>query len=251
MTFKELHQQDGPLILCNVWDAKSAQTAEKLNFQAVGTSSSALANSLGYEDGEHIRFADLLFVVRHIVRSTSLPVSVDLEGGYSRDPMEIADHMAQLAEIGVVGVNFEDSVLQKSRTQLPAEAFAHTLSLVRSQLDKQGIEMFINLRTDAFLLKQPNATQESITRIRLYESAGADGIFVPCITQESDIQAIVEATTLPVNVLAFPGLPDFQALTDLGVKRMSMGGFLFHDLYNTYEQMLVTVRRDQQFTSIF
>ncbi len=251
MTFRELHQQDTPLLICNVWDAKSTQTAEKMNFQAVATSSSALANSLGYEDGENIRFADLAFVVKHIVRSTNLPVSVDLEGGYSRDPHEIADHISQLAELGVVGINLEDSVMGEARTQLAGERFAHTLEAITSQLRKDQVEMFVNLRTDAFLLKNPDATQESIKRVRLYETAGADGIFVPCITQEADIKAIVAATRLPVNVLAYPGLPDFQTLTGLGVHRVSMGGFLFHDLYQRYETMLESVLSDQNFTSIF
>lgn len=251
MTFREYHQQDTPLVICNVWDAKSAQTAEKMNFQAIATSSSALANSLGYEDGENISFEDLAFVVKHIVRSTSLPVSVDLEGGYSRDPHEIADHISQLAELGVVGINFEDSVITDSRNQLPAEAFAHTLEAVSTQLTKDQVEIFINLRTDAFLLKNPDATEESIRRIRIYETVGADGIFVPCITKTEDITAVVASTSLPVNVMAFPGLPDFQTLTTLGVRRVSMGGFLFHDLYNQYEKMLESVLSDQNFTSIF
>lgn len=222
-----------------------------MNFQAVATSSSALANSLGHEDGENISFADLAFVVKHIVRSTNLPVSVDLEGGYSRDPQEIADHISQLAELGVVGINLEDSVIGETRVQLAAEGFAHTLEAITTQLSKDQIEMFINLRTDAFLLKNPDAKEESTKRIRLYETAGANGIFVPCITQEADIEAIVAATSLPINVLAYPGLPDFQTLTRLGVHRVSMGGFLFHDLYQRYESMLDSVLTDQNFTSIF
>lgn len=251
MTFKELHQQDSPLLICNVWDAKSAQTAEKMNFQAVATSSSALANCLGYEDGENITFEDLVFVVKHITRSTKLPVSVDLEGGYSRDPLQIADHISQLATLGVVGINLEDSLIGEGRSQLPGEEFAQILKAIKTKLRKDQVDMFINLRTDAFLLKNSNATQESIERIRLYEKAGADGIFVPCITQTQDIEAVVNSTSLPVNVLAYLGLPNFQTLTKLGVRRVSMGGFLFQDLYQQYEKALESVLSDQNFTSIF
>ena len=52
MNFKELHQQAAPIIICNVWDVPSAKAAQQLNFQAIGTSSGAIASMLGYKDGE-------------------------------------------------------------------------------------------------------------------------------------------------------------------------------------------------------
>ena len=84
-----------------------------------------------------------------------------------------------------------------------------------------------------------------------YENAGADGIFVPCIENEGDIRQIVEATSLPVNVMCMPHLPDFRKLSQLGVKRISMGNFLFENMYTYFAQVLSYVNKNQSFNSIF
>ena len=162
--FKNLHNQEKPLLIANVWDAVSAQNAEKLNFQALGTSSSAVAAILGYQDGEQISFDQLEFMAKHIAAATSLPLSVDMEGGYSRNPSEIADNIKRLADIGVVGINFEDSVVAEKRIQLQKDEFVKTLQTVRNLLEQKQVEMFLNVRTDEIpfwleiliLLKKPS-----------------------------------------------------------------------------------------------
>jgi 2-methylisocitrate lyase-like PEP mutase family enzyme len=93
MEFKNLHNQDKPLLIGNVWDVPSAKTAEKLNFKAIGTSSFAIAALLGYNDGEEMEFSELEYFVKRIASNTKLPLSVDLESGYSRDPKEIANNI--------------------------------------------------------------------------------------------------------------------------------------------------------------
>lgn len=251
MTFKELHNQDKPLLLGNVWDVPSTMTAEKLGFQAVGTSSWAVAALLGYEDGEKISFAELEYMVKRIAMNTNLPLSVDLESGYSRKPSEIADHIKRLADVGVVGVNFEDSVLVDNRILIDASNFAKVLTEVNEILQKGNIDVFINVRTDSFLLGHANAANESKRRIGLYESAGADGIFTPCIQNKNDIEEIVECTKLPVNVLCMPNLPDFDTLNELGVKRISMGNFLFDKMYSMYEESAALLINQGSFKSVF
>ncbi len=82
MSFKKLHEQRNPLVICNVWDVASVKTAEKLNFQAIGTSSAAIATMLGYEDGEQMSFSELTYIVKRIMKNTELPVTVDIEMGY-------------------------------------------------------------------------------------------------------------------------------------------------------------------------
>lgn len=84
MEFKNLHNQNKPLLVCNVWDIPSTELAEKLNFQAIGTSSSAVASILGYNDGEEMEFSELEYFVKRISYISKLPLSVDLESGYSR-----------------------------------------------------------------------------------------------------------------------------------------------------------------------
>lgn len=251
MTFKELHHQEKPLLICNVWDVPSAKAAEKLGFRAIATSSSAIAAVLGYQDGEELSFEELAYVVKRIAQNTELPFSVDLEGGYSRDPKGIADHIAHLHALGVVGINIEDSLISDKRSLLPAEDFTHTLKAVKKLIVANQTDLFINVRTDPFLLGLSNALEETQKRIHLYEQTGVEGIFVPCITQESDIKAVVSHTQLPVNVMCMPELPDFSTLQSLGVKRISMGNFLLGKLYQGHEQNLQDLLDQNSFTSIF
>jgi len=251
MEFKELHNQDNPLLICNVWDVASAKKAEKLNFKAIGTSSSAIAEMLGYKDGEKMSFSELEYIIKRITENTNLPLSVDLEAGYSRKPMEIINHIKRLVNLGVIGVNIEDSIVGKERTFLNAEQFAKTLLEIKNQLKKNNINIFINVRTDTFLLGHPNPIKETIKRIKLYEKSNIDGIFVPCIEKENDIKTIVKSTNLPINVMCMPNLPDFEKLKKLGVKRISMGNFLFDNMYNKFEQILSSVSTQNSFKPVF
>lgn len=251
MEFKNLHKQDKPLLIGNVWDVPSTKAAEKLHFQAVGTSSAAIAAILGYHDGEEMRFSELEYFVKRITRTTNLPVSVDLESGYSRNPKQIVNHIQRLTQVSVVGINIEDSVVDKKRVLLNADDFAKTLSEIKEQLTKENSSMFINVRTDTFILLKENVLEETKKRIQHYQDAGADGIFTPCIEKESDIKTIVDFTSLPINVMCMPQLPDFETLTALGVQRISMGNFLFDKMYHTFEEHLQTVLNQNSFSAIF
>jgi len=251
MEFKNLHSQDTPLLIGNVWDVMSTQIVEKLGFQAIGTSSAAIANMLGYKDGEKMKFSELCYIVERIIKNTYLPLSVDIESGYSREPYEIAENIKTLANLGVVGINIEDSVVTKKRTLLDAALFSETLSTIKQQLKNDDMNIFINVRTDVFLLGCGNPVDETKKRIQLFERAGADGVFVPCIENEDDIQAITESSYLPINVMCTANLPDFKKLKELGVKRISMGDFLFANMYSHFENILKSVVKFQTFKSVF
>lgn len=251
MEFKNLHNQDKPLLIANVWDVPSAKIAEELNFQAIGTSSSAIASLLGYQDGEEMNFSELKYMVKRIAENSNLPLSVDLESGYSRNPKEIANHIKELSDLGVVGINIEDSIVDKSRTLLDAEKFAQTISEIVKNLQKDNIDVFINVRTDTFLLSVSNTIEETKKRIKLYENAGANGIFVPCIEQISDIKEIVNCTQLPINVMCMPNLPNFETLHNLGVKRISMGNFIFDNMYSQFKLKTEEILNQQSFNPVF
>ncbi|MEM1124263.1 MAG: isocitrate lyase/phosphoenolpyruvate mutase family protein [Bacteroidota bacterium] len=250
-TFKKLHRQTTPLLIGNVWDVPSAKVAETIGFQAVGTSSAAIAKQFGYEDGEALSFSELLYVVKRIKANTNLPLSVDIESGYSRDAAEIANHIEQLANLGVVGVNLEDSVFDKKLTLLHAEAFAQTIAQIKKRLVEKDISIFLNTRMDTFLLGVSDAIVATQQRVKLYEEAGADGIFVPCLTKPTDIQAIVKSTTLPVNVMCMSDLPDFQTLQKLGVRRISMGNFVFEQQVGFLGRMLEKIQKEASFAPVF
>ncbi|MBO0343494.1 isocitrate lyase/PEP mutase family protein [Flagellimonas profundi] len=251
MDFTNLHQDHKPLLIANVWDVASAKIAEELNFQALGTSSSAIASLLGYQDGEEMSFLELHYMVKRIACCSNLPLSVDLESGYSRDSKDIANHLKALKDLGVVGVNLEDSIVAKKRSLVEAERFSNLISEVTKILRKENIEIFLNIRTDTFLLNIPNKLEETKRRIQLYEQAGANGIFVPGIEELSDIKEVVDCSKLPINVMCMPNLPDFDVLSGLGVKRISMGNFIFEDMYQQFKLRTAEILNQQSFKSLF
>jgi len=231
-TFKQLHQQATPLLLGNIWDVNSAKLFEAEGYKAIGVSSHAIANAWGYDDGEKLPFDILLQVAKRVAEVTTIPFTVDMEGGYSRSIEGITRNIHLLHDAGVVGINLEDTVVNgSSRTLRSIDEFQKTLSSIADHISRNNLQLFVNVRTDGFLLGRPNALEETLERIKAYKNTGIDGIFVPCITRSNDIRSVVDATTLPVNVMCMPALPGFDELTRLGVKRISMGPFLFSKVY--------------------
>lgn len=251
MSFKKLHQQKQPLLLCNVWDVASARIAKQLKFDAIGTSSAAIASMLGYKDGQEMSFNELKHIVQCIAGHTSLPLTVDLEAGYGANSAEICDNIKALADIGVVGINLEDSTVDGARTLSDAKEFAHTITTIQNDITNAHKDVFMNVRTDTFLLDVPGKMNETRRRIKLFEEAGADGIFVPCIEKEEDIVEALSVASKPLNVMCMPKLPSFERLKQLSVKRISMGNFLFERMTQHLKNALIAITSSKSFNPIF
>ncbi len=251
--FKTLHQQDNLLHIGNVWDLQSALAFEKMGYQAVGTSSAAIADMLGYDDGEQMSFDELLSVVESIQSRISIPLTVDIEGGYSRDIDDIVRHIDQLHTVGVAGINLEDSFVDetKQRQIIDASDFGNTIASIKSRLTKHNIDIFLNIRTDPFLMGLDNPLEQALERAEIYQAAGADGLFVPCITNENDIKRLVESVSIPVNVMAMPTLPSFLTLKELGVKRVSSGSFIYERTKKIFNETLENIEKGQSFDLLF
>lgn len=232
--FNNLHHSSDLFVLPNVWNAKSALGFQESHFPAIATSSAAVANSLGYQDGEDMPFSDYLFIIKRILSSVQIPLSVDIEMGYGQSNEVIYSNILQLVDLGVAGINIEDSIIGKSgREPGNANTFAHTVEYISNRLASQNAQLFINVRCDTFILGVEHTLEETLKRLPIYETAGASGIFLPCISQEDDITEVVSNTKLPLNVMCIPGLPGLDTLKALGVKRVSMGPFLFNKVYNS------------------
>lgn len=245
--FKSLHQQSSPFIVGNVWDAHSAQLAEKAGFKGLGTSSHAIANALGYADGQNISVEEILFMVERIVKAVEIPVSVDFEAGYSSDPEEVAAYVKQLVDVGVVGINLEDGVVvDGARRMEDPKVLAHKIKAIKAVTN-----VFINARADTYTTKHDDALGESIHRAQRYAEAGADGIFIPLIEKEEDIKALLAAVSLPLNVFATPQLPSYESLGALGVKRISYGAKWYDKLAEKTEIFFKTVHGTKKFDSLF
>ena len=249
--FKNLHQSPGLFVLPNAWNAKSASLLQEQKFPAIATSSMAVANSLGYEDGEAMPFNDYLFIIRRILSSVQIPLSVDIEMGYGKNDEEIFGNILKLVDLGVAGVNIEDSIIIKSaRVLKEAKTFAGTVEYIKNKLVSKNLKLFINIRCDTFILNVENKQQETNNRLKIYNNTGADGIFLPCISAEDDIATVVQHTKLPLNVMCIPGLPGFETLNKLGVKRLSMGPFVFNKVYTNIGQLCQAINASNSFSPI-
>ncbi len=248
MDFSALYHQNQPLLIANVWDASSARAAQQTGYRALGTSSAAIATMLGYEDGEEMSFDELLYIVSRIKAVTGLPLSVDLEAGYGDTTSRMIDNVRHLTQLGVTGINLEDShVLNNTRSLDDAADFAVKLQ----ELTRACPNMFFNVRTDTFLLNQQNSLAETLYRGQLYADHGAHGFFVPCVTRADDISAIVRHVPLPLNVMCMPELADFSTLSSLGVKRISMGNFIYNAAQARLNDLLCKVQAQQSFSDVF
>jgi 2-methylisocitrate lyase-like PEP mutase family enzyme len=248
--FKSLHTGKKLFVLPNAWNAESASILQEAGYPAVGTSSSAVAASLGYADGENMPLSEYLMIIRRIVASVSVPVTVDFEMGYGKNVNDILTNLKTLIEAGVVGINLEDSFITDGKRSLGnADEFATLLGSLKEKLGRQSL--FINVRCDTYILNVNDKENETLRRLRIYESAGADGIFLPVISEEKDIVSVISNTKLPLNVMAIPDLPELQDLEKLGVRRVSMGPFLHNKTYSTTKEAAKKVLAQNSLRSIF
>jgi 2-methylisocitrate lyase-like PEP mutase family enzyme len=217
--FHALHKDF--LILANAWDPGSARMIESCGAAAIATTSSGLGWSCGYPDGNAIPVAVLGKAVADIARVISVPLSVDIEGGYASDPDTVGKNVAVMLDNGGIGINLEDG-------NDPPELLIRKIGAARAAGQRAGVKLFINARTDVYLhalVPKERMVEESIARASRYREAGADGIFVPGVIDPDAIRAIARAVApVPLNAMVRPGLPAAAALKSLGVRRVSAGG---------------------------
>lgn len=218
--FRELHVNKLPLRLPNAWDAGSARLIESLGAAAVATTSAGMAWSLGYRDGRKSSTDEVIAAAGRIARVLSVPLSIDVENGYSDDPAEVANTVLRLVDLGVAGINIEDGTDD-------LELLVRKIDAIKVTVAKKGADIFVNARCDVFLaslVEKARMVDESIHRGTLYAAAGADGFFLPAIKEAKDIRSVSSALSLPLNAMAIPGLADAVQLGEWGVRRLSAGG---------------------------
>jgi len=218
-TFHALHRPGDLLILPNAWDAGSAKVIEDAGAQAIATTSGGVGWALGYPDGNALPVQLLAALVKNITNVIRVPLSVDVEGGYTNKPEAIAENLKPIIDAGAVGINIEDG-------EGTPELLAQKIEQARKLAEKLGVDLFINARTDVYLqeIGSPESRpEETIVRAEKYRNAGANGIFVPGLSESSDIKTVVSGVQMPVNLMAWPDLPSASKLSKLGVQRLSAG----------------------------
>jgi 2-methylisocitrate lyase-like PEP mutase family enzyme len=221
--FAALHVPGDPVLLYNIWDVASAVAVAGSGAAALATGSHALAQSLGYSDGEGIPFKLFLETVRRIVAAVDLPVTADFEGGFAADPAHVAEHSRLLAEAGAIGCNFEDQVIGGEGLHPVAEQARRVAAVVESGL-------WVNARTDVFLKRlvaggdphDRGLLDEALERAHAYAEAGAHSFFVPGASDLDLVAEICARSPLPVNVIKGDAM-DLAAAAAAGVARISWG----------------------------
>jgi 2-methylisocitrate lyase-like PEP mutase family enzyme len=223
--FRALHVKGDPLVLFNIWDAGSARIVAEAGAKAIGTGSWSVAAAQGFDDGETLPLELAIANIRRIAAAVDLPVTIDLEGGYGREPERVAESARQALETGAVGCNLEDRVVGGEGLYAIEEQCAR-LSAARAAAPAD--RFLINARIDTFLQADPSAheglLEGALERGRAYAGAGADGLFVPGLVEDRLIGRYCEASPLPVNIMVWKGTPPLPRLAELGAARISHAG---------------------------
>ncbi|WP_329333268.1 isocitrate lyase/phosphoenolpyruvate mutase family protein [Streptomyces sp. NBC_00663] len=216
--FAALHHGDTPLLLPNAWDHASAAALAARGFPAVGTTSLGVAAAAGLPDGAAATRDETLRLALTLGSAPFL-LSVDAEGGFSDDPDEVGEFARELAAVGAVGINLEDGLG-------PADLHAAKIAAVKSAAP----DLFVNARTDTYWLGEGEGErdgEDTLRRLDAYQQAGADGVFVPGLSDPAAIGALVDRLDAPLNILYAPTGPTVHHLADLGVRRVSLGSLLY------------------------
>lgn len=229
-TFRHLHAPGQLLLLANAWDAGSARLIEARGAPAIATTSAGLAWSRGHPDGDRLPAGVLAGALAEIARVVSVPLSVDIEGGYASDPRAVGETVRGVLAAGAVGINLEDGMA-------PPDLLCRKLEAARNAAEQAGVDLFVNARCDVVLKRlvaPESAVAEALERARRYRAAGCDGVFVPGVRESAAIRALVDGLgELPLNLMWLPGLPALAELRALGVRRLSAGSAIAQRAYAT------------------
>jgi 2-methylisocitrate lyase-like PEP mutase family enzyme len=238
--FARLHRPGEPLLLPNAWDVASAVTIAAAGAKAIATTSAGVAWSLGVPDGGGLGAEQAAAAVARIVSAVDVPVSADIEAGYS----DLAATVSAVLQAGAVGVNIEDS--QAGVLLAPAKQ-AGQLRQARAVADGAGQRLWINARTDVFLAGS-GQLDEALERSAAYAEAGADSLFVPGLIDPAGI-AVLAARPLPVAVMAWPGAPPAAELAAAGAVRISLGSAIAQAAYRVAARAAAELLADGTYES--
>jgi 2-methylisocitrate lyase-like PEP mutase family enzyme len=242
--FQALHE-GAPFLIPNPWDAGSARLLEALGFEALATSSSAFAFTLGRLDGE-VTLEEVAAHVRALGRGTELPISVDLENGYGSEPEDAARAVEQAALAGAVGGSIED--FDPAGRLYDAGHATERVAAAAEAAHRLDFPFTFTARAENHIRGNPDL-DDTIARLQAYEAAGADVLYAPGLANGEEIRAVCAATTLPVNVLAHAGLT-MEEMVEAGAQRVSVGGSLAWTALESVAATAVAMRDQGDFSSL-
>jgi 2-methylisocitrate lyase-like PEP mutase family enzyme len=220
--FLSLHTAGSALLMPNPWDVGSAKLLESLGFDALATTSSGFAATLGRLDGGVTR-DEALGHAAAIVDAVDVPVSGDLENCFADDPAGVAETVRRAVEAGLAGCSVEDYSGPESDTIYDAGLAAERVAAAAEEAHTGSRKLVLTARAEN-LIHGRDDLADTIARLQSYQEAGADVLFAPGARDLDTIRELVSSVDLPVNVLVLPGMPTVAELAETGVSRISVGG---------------------------
>ncbi len=220
--FLARHRGPPVLLLPNAWDGLSARLFVAAGFDALATTSGGVAWALGYPDGEIAPWREVVAATARIVRTAQVPVTADIEAGYGATPAEVGEHVAEIIQAGVVGINLEDGLHGPIRSIADAAA---RLGAARAAAEKEGVPIVLNARCDIYFLQHGEENTRfaaTVERCKAYLAAGADCVYPFGLRDPATIAALVQAVAAPVNITGRAGMPDAAAFERMGVARITI-----------------------------
>jgi 2-methylisocitrate lyase-like PEP mutase family enzyme len=222
--FAALHRA-GTFIMPNAWDVGSTLVLRSLGFEAIATTSSGFAASLGRHD-QNVTLAELAVHVADLCNELDIPLSIDAEAGYSRDLDGLPRTVGQLAATGASGISIEDYI--SDRGLLGTDEATERVGQISTAAHSEGLVVTARAENHLYGIDD---LDDTIARLRSYRQAGADVVYAPGLASIDDIARVVSEANAPVNVLLLPDGPGVPELTDAGVRRISTGGALAFAAY--------------------
>lgn len=238
--FRAMHHAKSMLLLPNVWDAASARVIEQAGFPALATTSSGIATSLGYSDGQRMTRAQMIEAIARMTRVATAPVTADIEAGYGDSIPEIVETIRQVIATGAVGVNIEDSSPASAGGMIDAGYQCELIAALRALATSLDIPFVINARVDVYLREAGAAEErfaETVRRANAYLRAGADCAYPIGGLDMTTIGELVRAIEGPINIMGGPHQPPLADLERAGVARVSLAGQLMRAVLGSLRAM--------------
>lgn len=250
----QLHHADNLLILPNIWNVLGAKLLADIGYSAIATASAAIAYTNGHFDGEKIPFSDLFVNLTKIANSVNVPVTADIESGYTDDNVQLQENIKQLIKTGIAGINIEDTN-HKTKTIFSIERQCDRIKLIRIISDELDVPLFINARSDVLLYDDDFPTadtklEELFKRGLAYKEAGANCFFPIALRKKEDIQRLVTQLKMPINILTLPGIPDLKVLQEIGVTRVSLGPSFLKIAIKAMKSLAIELKNSEGLSAI-
>ncbi len=220
--FLALHSDERPLLLPNPWDLGSAKLFESMGFEALATTSSGFAMTLGRLDGSVSR-EEAIAHAASIAAGTGLPVSADLESCFADDPAGVAETLRLAREAGLAGASIEDASRAQDDPVYELGLATERVAAAAEAAHAGEARLVLTARAENHLYGAGDLS-DTIARLQAYQEAGADVLYAPGLGDIEEIRRLVDSVERPVNVLARPDGPSVAELASAGVSRVSVGG---------------------------